>query len=511
MAKEGSSARLVRNTLANGAGQMLGVLVSLVLTPYMIHSLGIAEYGVFTLALTFTFFGGFAALADLGVEGAIVRYVAEARADGDYERATRVVSTGFVLFVVVALVLTPAVALLASLLAHAFPIKASLVSAATLTFVLIAAQLLFELPGRALFAVLEGSQRFDLFQGIEALRAVVQAVLFVIVLSTGHGVVALALAMLASSVLVLVSAWVTVRRAAPEMRIRPRLASRSVLRGLVTFGGGLLGLRVLGTLYRQMDKLILASFLGVRPVTPYDVANKLHLGAGLVMSVSSSALLPASAYARSQPEVLEDLYLRGTHYSIAVTMPFIVGGFAFADPLINAWVGGALSASAAPAAHLFFIYLAIVISNVVGVGVLTGLGRIRGVLAIAIGITIVNLGVSIGSVALGAGIEGVVLGTVVATAVFFPAQLRLCLRQFKVSLRHFLRESIRPNVPGLIVQALTAVPLVALAHEWRSLPAVGALFAVSVATSMATWLMVGLSREQRQIFIGMLRRAVAPA
>ena len=42
MAEEGSSARLVRNTLANGAGQFLAVVTSLALTPFLIDGLGVA-------------------------------------------------------------------------------------------------------------------------------------------------------------------------------------------------------------------------------------------------------------------------------------------------------------------------------------------------------------------------------------------------------------------------------------------------------------------------------------
>jgi hypothetical protein len=226
------------------------------------------------------------------------------------------------------------------------------------------------------------------------------------------------------------------------------------------------------------------------------------------MSVSSSALLPASAYARSKPEVVEDMYLRGSHYSTAVTLPFIVAGFAFAYPLIATWVGADIAHDAAPVAQLFFIYLAIVLPNVVGVGVLVGLGKLRGVLAISGGVAAVNLGVSIAAVALGAGIEGVVIGTVAANALFFPAQLWLCLHHFKVSLGHWLRAIIRPNLPALVVQAATAVPLVALANDVDSLVVSLLLFGLSVAISYATWLAVGLQREQRQVFIGTLRRAL---
>src|SRR5262245_26853157 len=107
MPEEGSGARVVRNTLANGAGQVLTVLISLVMTPFLIDGLGVEAYGVFVLALTLTFFGGYAALADLGVEGAAARYVAEARSDHDVATVNRTVSTAAAFFSGVALVVTP--------------------------------------------------------------------------------------------------------------------------------------------------------------------------------------------------------------------------------------------------------------------------------------------------------------------------------------------------------------------------------------------------------------------
>src|SRR5690348_1672788 len=146
MPEEGSGARVVRNTLANGAGQLLSVVISLIMTPFLISGLGVEAYGVFTLSLTLTFFGGYAALADLGVEGAAVRYIAEARSDDDVEAVNRTVSTAAAFFSAIALVATPILVLLSSELADAFGVSADLKDEATFTFALVSAQLLFDLP-----------------------------------------------------------------------------------------------------------------------------------------------------------------------------------------------------------------------------------------------------------------------------------------------------------------------------------------------------------------------------
>src|SRR5205085_2363367 len=139
-------------------------------------------------------------------------------------------------------------------------------------------QLIFELPARAFFAVLEGSQRFVAYQGIELTRAAVQTVLFSAVLIADLGLVAMGGALAVSSLAVFLMAWRLAHRTLPELRVRPSAASKPIFRRLATFGTGLFSLRVMGTFYRQMDRIIIGVALGPKFVTPYEIANKVHSG-----------------------------------------------------------------------------------------------------------------------------------------------------------------------------------------------------------------------------------------
>lgn len=508
MAAEGSGARIVRNTLATGAGQFLAVGISIALTPFLIRGLGTEAYGVFVLALTFTFFGGWAALADLGVEGAAVRYVAEARAGGsDVAAVNRTVSTAMLFFSGLALLIAPVLVVAAQGLVGVFSIGSELQDEARLLFGLVACQLVFELPARALFAVLQGSQRFGTFQAIEVSRALVQAALFIVVLVTGGGLVQLGLAMLAASALVLMLAWVYSRRAMPDLRLSPRNATRDELRRLVTFGGGLLATRVIGTLFRQMDKLIIGTVLGARLVTPYDVANKVQAGVAMVQTIAASSLLPATAYIRERQATLRDLYLRGSSYTVAATIPVLVGAFVLAGPLIEGWVGSALADDATTAARLFLLYLAIILPHVVGQSMLVALGRIRPVLGVASAALVINAAVSLALVS-PLGIEGVVLGTVAANAVTTPFLFVVSVREFDVDVRGWLAAIAVPNVPGLLAQAALAVPLLALAEHVDSLPFTVLLLGFSVLVSLAVYVTIGLKAAQRTLLIETFRQAL---
>ena len=451
--------------------------------------------------------GGYAALADLGVESAAVRYVAEARSDSDHEAVDRTISTAAAFFSVMAIVLTAPLIGLSHVLVDVFGIEGTLRPEAQACFALVACQLLFDLPSRAFFAVLEGAQRFAVWQAIELGRAIVQSTLFIVVLAMDLGIRELAASMVISSAGVLVLAIVFARRTMPDLHVHPRLCSRADLRRLMTFGGGLLALRVMGTLYRQMDKVIIGTVLGVRFVTPYDVANKIHAGAGTVQSVAASALLPATAFVRNKADVLRDMFLRGSSYCVAVTLPVVVAGFIFAAALIRTWVGEEIERQATGATRWFFVYLAFVVPHVVGVSILVGLGKLKPVLVVTFGVLAINLGVSIALVR-PLGIEGVVIGTVVSNVLAFPVYLVILMREFELGLREWYQRIVRPNIAGVLVQGATAPPLLWLAARADNVAEAGGLFLISVAASLAAFFLVGVPRPERDVLVATIRTAL---
>ena len=107
-------------------------------------------------------------------------------------------------------------------------------------------------------------------------------------------------------------------------------------------------MRIVGTLYRHMDKLIVGIALGPRYVTIYEIANQIHLAAQTVQSVAASALTPTTAYLRAQRDILRDMFLRGSSYVVGFAMPATVAGIIFAEPLIRAWVGALANEAAGP-------------------------------------------------------------------------------------------------------------------------------------------------------------------
>jgi O-antigen/teichoic acid export membrane protein len=503
---EGSAARLVRNTIANGLGNFLNVLIGLVLTPFLIRGLGEAGFGVYALALSFSFLGGYVALADLGIEAATARFVAQARSAGRIDDVSAVASNAMACFTGIALVLAPVIALLAFPLVELFGIEGDLRGPAVLCFALVGAQLLFELPARVFMAVIQGAQRFDVTQLLEVARGLSQAALFVAVLVADLGVGAIGGAMATGSLLVLVLGAVAARRITPGLTLARSLVSRAEIRRLLAFSGSLFTIRLTGTIYRQMDRAIVGIALGAATVTFYEIAQRVHLAAQLVQSVSASALLPTAAYLRDHRDTLRDLLLRGTCYSLAASVPVITALFCFAEPVIRGWVGDEYT-DVAGSARLFLLYLLLTACLSIGLGIVVALGRTRGVIVRSVVNLLVNAVVSIALVG-PLGVDGVILGTLAGQAVTFVPMLRLILRELETPARVWLRGAVLPNAPGLAVQLAVTTPVAVLAAGTGSLPLVLALVLASVAVSVAVFLLVGLDAEHRRLLLLTVRHAL---
>ena len=501
---EVSGGRLVRNTLANAFASGVVALLAVVMTPFFLRRLGPAEYGVWLLATTLTFANGYLGLADLGLQQAGVRLVAEARSRGDEQRVNEVISTMAVLFVVVGTVLGALLAAVASTVSDVFSIEPALRAAATAVFALVGAQIAVDLPGASLLAVIEGAQRYAALRLVDVGGRVVWAATALVVVLQGGGVVAMGAASLVIAVLFLGVAYVLARRVEPNLRISPKGATRATLGQILRQGVSLLVLRVTSVVYRQMDRAILGITLTSSAVARYEVAYKIHATAAMVLSVAPSAVMPAAAFlhAAEDRDHLRSLYLRGTKYTVALSLPVTLAALLYAGPLIRTWVGDEYEGMTA-ATQLFLVYPILVSVHVIGLTMLVGLGRMREMVVLSPAAVLCNLVVSV-ALAPRLGIIGVIWGTLAGYVLIWFPYLRLMLKSFAVGVAEWTRAVVLPNVPGTSMQVAFGFATVGVADRLTQLWQVAALGATSCLLSVAVFLFVVLRRAERSRLVATL-------
>lgn len=506
---EGSAARLVRNTLSSGGSRLANAVLALALTPILLRRLGPAEYGVWLLATTLTFTSGFLNLAELGLQQAAVRLVAEARQRNDDRSVSEVVSTVVALFMGMGLVLGVVVAAAAVPLTTLFSVPAGLEHAAVQVFALVGAQIALDMPAAGTLAYWDGSQRFGVSRGIDVGSRLAWTGATVVSVWLGHGVVGIGVVSVAIAALTLAAQLAALGRQ-PDVTLRLGLVTRASVHRLSGHGAPMFGLRILAVLYTQMDRAIIGVALGTVAVARYEVAYKLHAAAALALGVAPAAVLPTAAYlGQERMERLRALFVRGTKYAVAFGLPVAVAGTLYARPLIATWVG-ADYVDIADEARVFLLYPAVAIGLVVGQAMVMGVGRVRPVLLYHLCSVTVNLVVSL--ILVGRmGVGGVIWGTVAGYMVVLVPFHRLFFRSFAVGPADWLRRVVLPNLPGLGVQLAFGAATLAWAENLGQLWAVGLVALASWAASAATFVLVGLSPAERSGLMATVRRQRTPA
>src|SRR5689334_2527086 len=89
------SKKLVTNTFFNVLGRCWSFLVTLLLTPYILHRLDVGEFGIWVLLTVFT--SSFN-LLDLGLGSSFVKYISAYHTYEDYDRINQVLFSGLIFY-----------------------------------------------------------------------------------------------------------------------------------------------------------------------------------------------------------------------------------------------------------------------------------------------------------------------------------------------------------------------------------------------------------------------------
>ena len=442
----------MRNTLANAAVRFLQVAAAVVYMPFLISSFGLANYGVFLLAGSLSIYLG---LLDFGVNPTVTKHVAEYVARGRTHEIARLLSNAAAFYM--------AAGLLAATLLGAFgrwgvpllALQPAETELATRLFYVSAAVALFVWPLGMGAAVLNGLQRYDLTAQVNLVVVLANLLLVAAVLIAGEGPLVLFAAMGVVAVLAGTSSCVLAARHLPSVRPSFGLISRTGLKLLFGFSWMLFVFQVAVVISdQQTDRLILGAFAGATAVALYEPAARLHLLTAALASLTHSALIPAAAKldAESRPEALRALYVRGSKYTVALVTPVAVSLIVLAYPLLTTWLRPEFS-GVSGAAQIFLLPYILYANMAVAFPVFIGSGRVGFIARYTLAKSLVKIALSLSLVGQ-YGVLGVILGSVIGDALFFPLGMRYALKTFGIPLAEYVRAVVVPAYPLLAAPAL---------------------------------------------------------
>jgi O-antigen/teichoic acid export membrane protein len=331
--------QVARNIVSNYAAAIVGGVVFILLTPYVVANLGATGYALWVLVHAV---GYFIRYLDLGLGDAQVKYLADYLGRDDMAGARRLLGTLLSAYTIIGAIACAASLCLAALPTdQLFNVPAEQRSLFATLLTLLAINLLIGFPAALLGRVFIGCQRFDVSNGLDIGFSVLGAVTTVLVLQADLGLIGLAWMEILLTAAGGVVDLLLISRLFPGLVIAYTRIDSGIWQELKSYGiwSFLDELITEGT--AQLDKLIMPVLLSVSLLTPYSLVMAL---ATLVLFVSepiTDVLFPMAAELKARGEFarLRQVWRDGTRAVIAVAAPTAIITIVFGNAMLAAWVG----------------------------------------------------------------------------------------------------------------------------------------------------------------------------
>lgn len=388
---------------------VVNVGLGIFLMPFTIRHLGKAEYGLWMLVASFTYYFQ---LLDLGYGSGLVRHVSDADARHDVDEANRVLSTFVVVYAVLGVLAAIGVAGLIVYVIPRFPnLPPEEIGRAQVLLGFMGARIAIGFPMTVFGAATTARQRFALNNTVAIVFAVLNAVVTYAVLITGHGLLTLVGATTFISILSYAGyAW-TAKQAFPELRIRPSLFSRRLVRDVTTFSMYLFLIDVAVQIGFNLDNVVVGAALGTSAVAIYAVTLRIADYQRQLCNQFNTLLFPVVVRfgAGGREDALRTMLIEGTRIALTLVVGVTVCVVGFASPLVEHWIGPGFEGAIAPLYILAVTGVILVGQGPLGT-LLLGTGHHRLVAFASLAEALVNLALSVVLVRW-YGMLGVALGT----------------------------------------------------------------------------------------------------
>ena len=362
--KRSLPARILINAMSGAGARIATMTVGFLLTPYIIHELGLTQYGLWSIVGSLA---GYLGLLDFGLGGAFVKFISEYVERKDLASARQVVVFGVCFYALFGLVLVAPILYFAPTIVHAFKMPADQYPAAAhllrVMFVLLVFYMMLNVPGMVVVSM----QRMDLASRNGFISYFAYAATTVVLLKLHFGILALVGAQAAQLVVIGGLQTFTAWRLFGSLWHNPLRIERAIVKRLFAFGGWTQANAILGAINLDAGRFIAAGAVSVASVGLYEIASKLAFFSKLFPSYLLDALMPAAAAAdaRSDDAQLEKMYAIGTRLSVFLTFGcagFVIGG---ADPMVRVWLGQSYPFVSA---IVFWLALGYAANSLTGVG-----------------------------------------------------------------------------------------------------------------------------------------------
>lgn len=331
---------IVRNTISNYVRTFVGMAVGLITFRLIYQTLTREEFGFW--ALLWSVFG-YGILLDFGFGFAAQKQVAEMSVKQDWAGLSRMLSTTLVFYSGIATALGIAVLLGSHTIVGWFRVSPENTESFRQLLVVFFIGIGLAFPMGIFPEILRGQQRIRLANYITTTMMLLRLALTWAAIHFGWGFMALMLIALGMSLLPDFIAMPLAMRRMPEVRLNPRLFSRTCIKQTASFSVFAYLTTATNLVLMKSDQLVLGTTLGVAAVAIYQAGAKVSEIFRDFTKQMQDTISPAAAHlnASGDHHALRDLLVRSTRGAMFIATPLYLLSAFYLPELLNLMTGDA--------------------------------------------------------------------------------------------------------------------------------------------------------------------------
>ncbi|WP_024461938.1 oligosaccharide flippase family protein [Marinimicrobium sp. LS-A18] len=454
---------LLAGSITRVTQTVISMLVAFFMMPFLVGELGDHWYGVWTVI------GSLAAayhLFDMGMAGAITRYVSYALGQNDDHDANRVINTSLSVYVGIALVLTLVSALAAWLAPQFLSEGTENVEIIQWVMLIVGVSVALEFPFNALAGVASAKLRFHQVALARIVTTLLGAGFTVYAVKQGYGIVGIAVVSFLTARLSNLMYFLICRSAFPELRFGRKWFSGSKLKELFGYSFWAFIIAIAYQMRNNVDNFVVAGALSAAMVTHYYIGARLVEFLGMMLSQATNMFVPifTQYFSRDDQSELREKLIFVTRINFFIALICAGGLTILGDAFIRSWMGDGYR-------DAYWVMVILLIGRMIGFAnhplnsALYAANRHHIIAKIDVIEVIVNLVLSLILVQY-LGLIGVALGTMIPLVFFRIIFLPLYgCRAIGISMLDYYRSFVRP--------ALVVMPLLIAFYalmQWTSTP-----------------------------------------
>ena len=488
------------------ASLLASSVLSIILTPFMLRTMGDIEYGLYQ---TISSFIGVLTILDFGSGVATTKYIAEFNLRNDRKGGNNYLGMAIVVNLIISVVISIIgigfILSINSVYGNGFT-PAELDKARVLAALYIV-NMVVTIYANVFQGVVIGYKNFAFANGVQLLKIFFRFTLIFVLLKIGLGAVAISTADIVANFCFLLSMFLY---AAIKLKAYPKLVKwdNALFRASLFFSAALFVQAIVYQINNSIDKVLLGSLLGGAAVTIYAIAMNIYLIYGSLSGAIRRILLPDAIKLvsdKADGTAITNFVIEGGRYQFIVLIYILCGFILIGKEFINVWVGKSYDIAYYIAIILMVPTLFQLSQNVTET-ILDALGKrmIRSVI-LAIGAAF-NVGITIVFIKL-FGVIGAPIGTAISCVVASLIILNVYHKKvmdLQVG-RMFYEICNRTLLCAVVAMGLCfLINLIKLPNLW-ALITKGILFSCLYFVFMWLW---GFNRNEKAIVRNIIRKII---